>query len=334
MDLHAFLALPDDALPPEALRAGERALLDTLAVGVSGRATRHARLAQAHARAMFGGAMPLLFAPGTASPAGVALAGGMTIDAVDAHDGWNVAKGHIGCGLIPGLIALAPDGTSGRAFLAALVKGYEVSARLAATLHATADDYHTSGAWIAPGIAAAGGALAGLAASRITHAMGIAEYHGPRSPMMRCIDHPTMLKDGSGWGAMAGVSAVALAAEGFTGAPCATATGPAWADLGRRWCVTEQYVKPYPVCRWAQPPVEAALAVQAAHGIAAADVAAIAIETFHESTRLAGLAPPTTEEAQYSTAFPVAVALARGGFPHSRGAAESSRCCRERLASR
>lgn len=31
---------------------------------------------------------------------------------------------------------------------------------------------------------------------------------------MRCIDHPTMVKDGSGWGAMAGVSAALLAADG------------------------------------------------------------------------------------------------------------------------
>jgi hypothetical protein len=29
------------------------------------------------------------------------------------------------------------------------------------------------------------------------HALGIAEFHGPRGPMMRRIDHPTMPKDGS-----------------------------------------------------------------------------------------------------------------------------------------
>ena len=52
--------------------------------------------------------------------------------------------------------------------------------------------------------------------------MGIAEYHGPRSQMMRCIDYPTMLKDGSGFGAMAGVSAAFLAKDGFTGAPALT----------------------------------------------------------------------------------------------------------------
>ena len=43
-----------------------------------------------------------------------------------------------------------------------------------------------------------------------------------RGQMMRCIDHPTMLKDGSGWGAMCGVSAAYLAADGFTGAPAVT----------------------------------------------------------------------------------------------------------------
>jgi hypothetical protein len=36
----------------------------------------------------------------------------------------------------------------------------------------------------------------GLNRTQTAHAMGIAEYHGPRSQMMRCIDHPTMVKDG------------------------------------------------------------------------------------------------------------------------------------------
>ena len=29
-----------------------------------------------------------------------------------------------------------------------------------------------------------------------------------------------------------------------------------WADLGRRWYMGEKYYKPYPICRWAQAPVE------------------------------------------------------------------------------
>ena len=37
------------------------------------------------------------------SAAGAALAGGMTID---AHDGHKLTKGHVGCGVIPTVLAL------------------------------------------------------------------------------------------------------------------------------------------------------------------------------------------------------------------------------------
>ena len=130
--------------------------------------------------------------------------------------------------------------------------------------------------------------------------------------MMRCIDHPTMLKDGSGWGAMTGVSAAELARAGFTGAPALTVEGDEvaeiWADLGGRWRILELYFKPYPVCRWAQPAIAAALAVR--DGVAPGNVEEIEVRTFHEATRLAVAEPATTEEAQYSLPFPVAVAIA------------------------
>src|SRR3546814_7985834 len=83
--------------------------------------------------------------------------------------------------------------------------GYEVATRAGIVLHGSVSDYHTSGAWNALGVAAVASRLLGLDRERTRHAIGIAEYHGPRSQMMRCIDHPTMLKDGSGWGAFAGV---------------------------------------------------------------------------------------------------------------------------------
>ncbi len=302
---------------PEQVRARlKMCLIDLIGIGFGGAQTDLARIIAAHARAQFGGSQRLLFASGTASAAGVALAAGMTIDALDGHDGHNLTKGHVGCGLFAGLMALAPPECSGAAFLDALLLGYELGTRLGQALHQTAPDYHTSGAWIAPTVALAGARLRGLTDPIARHAAGIAEYHGPRSQMMRCIDHPTMVKDGSGWGAMAGVSALLLAEAGFTGAPALTLEDPAtdalWADLGQRWAVLEQYFKPYPVCRWAQPPVEAALALRRAHGLTAADITGIEVASFHESGRLATCDPDTTEEAQYSTAFPVAVALARG----------------------
>jgi 2-methylcitrate dehydratase PrpD len=134
--------------------------------------------------------------------------------------------------------------------------------------------------------------------------------------MMRCVAMPTMVKDGSGWGAFAGVTAAFLAAAGYTGAPAVTLeedrVAGFWSDLGERWRLLEQYVKPYPVCRWAQPAMEAVRALQAAHRFAPDDVAKVEIRGFREAVALGTREPRTTEEAQYSLPFPVAAMIVRG----------------------
>lgn len=320
-------------MPAEVVSFGQRCLLDLLGVAIVGRTTELSRLIHQHAISHFGpgsgpdGAplsAPLVFDNQTVSPTGSALALGMTIDSIDAHDGNKLTKGHTGCHQLPALLAFtsAVGADDPAEFLAALIVGYEFATRAGIGLHATAPDYHTSGAWGAVGAAALGARVLGLDHDKTFHAMGIAEYHGPRSQMMRVIDHPTMLKDGSGWGAMAGVSAAFLAADGFTGAPAVTVNDPAldelWGDLGERWIILEQYFKPLPICRWAQPAVEATLQLRRLHDVDARDVAAIHVTTFHEAARLAVAHPVDTEQAQYSLPFPVAAAMARGEI----GAAE------------
>lgn len=113
---------------------------------------------------------------------------------------------------------------------------------------------------------------------------------------------------------MTAVSAVKLAQKGFTGAPAITVEDAPeyWADLGNRWYTCEQYYKPYPVCRWAQGPIEGVLALRREHELSANMVDRIEVSTFHESVRLAMNEPKNTEEAQYSTSYPCAVAMVRG----------------------
>jgi len=134
--------------------------------------------------------------------------------------------------------------------------------------------------------------------------------------MMREIDAPSMLHDSSAWGALAGVSAVPLALDGFESSPPALPHDPRvaglWQDLGQRWLVCEQYVKLHPVCYWAQPAVRAALALRARHGVTPETIRRVRIDTFHEASRLAAGVPATTARAQYALAFPVACALQRG----------------------
>jgi 2-methylcitrate dehydratase PrpD len=224
--------------------------------------------------------------------------------------------------VLPALLAFV-DGERGAScdgaeFLTCLVLGYEVGTRAGIALHASVPDYHCSGAWNALGAAAIGARLLGLDTTATRHAFGIAEYFGPRGQILRVCDHPTMLKDGSGWGAHTGASAVLLAQAGFTGAPALTLESAvvqdAWSDLGTRWRIREQYFKPYPVCRWAQPAIEAALALRRAHALAADDIARVRIESFAEAVALGSqcMRPRTTDEAQYSITYPVATALVAG----------------------
>ena len=145
----------------------------------------------------------------------------MTIDALDAHDGQKLTKGHVGCGLIPSLIAAmeSESNTSSTDFLRNLIFGYEIGTRAGISLHESAKDYHTSGAWISIACAGIVSKILKLNKNQTREALGIAEFYGPRSQMMRCIDHPSMVKDGSGWGAMAGINAAYLAKSNFTGSP-------------------------------------------------------------------------------------------------------------------
>lgn len=308
----------DDA-PNEVVRAAKRCLLDLIGVAAAGSRLPVSRIARSVARTQFGGGeAKFLFDGRGASGTGSAFANATTIDGFDAHDGHPLTKGHAGCGALAGLVAFAGDGEtmSGGEALAHLIVGYEVAIRAGIALHASAAEYHTSGAWVALGVAAIGSRCLGLDAARMREALGIAEFNGPRSPMMRCIDYPTMIKDGSGWGAMTGVAAAHLASEGFTGAPAVTveeaAHMPLWSDLGTRWRITEQYLKAYPVCRWAQPAVEAAAQLRRDHAFEAEDVASLRVKTFTEASRLHVAAPRASDEAQYSLPFPLAAFLVRG----------------------
>jgi 2-methylcitrate dehydratase PrpD len=308
-------------LPEHVVAQARRCVLDLLGVAAGGTQTPLSQIIRHHAVRHFASRdqeARILFDGRRASIAGAALAGGMTIDSLDAHDGHVLTKGHAGVAVLPTVLAFADalHQMDGQEFLTQVVIGYEIATRAGIALHATACDYHTSGAWNTIACGALGARNLQLDPQQTLEAIGIAEYHGPRSQMMRCIDHPTMVKDGSGWGAMTGISAALLAQDGFTGAPALTVQADAvahtWADLGQRWRILDQYFKPYPVCRWAQPAVEAAMGLARAHRFRAEDISGIEIWTFHEACRLATRVPTSTEQAQYSLPFSVAAALRHG----------------------
>ena len=103
-----------------------------------------------------GGRVSTLFDYRNSNTQGVALAAGMTIDSLDGHDGFNPAKGNIGCSLFPSIFSIALEmDIKGEEFLSALLMGYEFSARASRSQHSTVPDYHTDGSWGAVTAAAA-----------------------------------------------------------------------------------------------------------------------------------------------------------------------------------
>jgi 2-methylcitrate dehydratase PrpD len=314
-----------EKLPPEVIAQAKICLVDLLATLAAGTQTALTPIMTAMCNQQFsagsGAPSSLALSSDTSlSPAGAALLDGMVIDSMDAHDGHSLTKGHVGCAVIAAInsfISSSEQHVSGQQLLCYLIAGYEIGTRSGIVLHETCSDYHSSGAWNAITCAALGGHFLDLDTQQFEHALGIAEYHGPRSQLMRDVDHPTMVKDGSGWGAMAGVSAAYMAKLGFTGAPAISVfendVAQHWQDLGSKWHILDQYLKPYPVCRWAHPAIDAALHLMREHNIQPSEIRQVQVHTFHQATRLSQMLPETTDQAQYGIIFPIAVALAHGG---------------------
>lgn len=328
LDMATFAAsLSYEKLPDPLLVILRRSFLDTIGVAAIGSTTELSTLARKGALALFGvgtaGGARMLMDGRNVSPAGAAMAGAFMVDSIDAHDGTTPNKGHAGSAIFPALLAVAEAlrnqgrEITGREFAVWLAVAYEVCYRAGQVQHATCEDYHTSGAWTAVGVAAATARMLDCDAEAIRHAAGIGEYHGPRSQMMRCIDFPTMVRDGVGWGSPSGVTGAYLAREGFTGAPALTCEGeeaaPFWSDLGTVWrTIEDTHYKAYPCCRWAHPALDAVQDLMRDNNLTHEQIEQVKIRTFHYATRLAGHEPQSLDDFTYAIAFPVATMIVRG----------------------
>ncbi|MGE6320676.1 MmgE/PrpD family protein [Pseudomonas oryzihabitans] len=327
MSLYAFCqAFTLDQVPSHTRAILQKSLLDILGTmaGAVSNATSQTLYAYARKHYPAGEFIARLSFDGTpVNLLGAGWAGGFTADSLDAHEGHFTSKGHAGATVVPALLALVDalhaQGrlVSGRELLEALCLGYETGLRAGVALMATSPTYHASGGFSGIGVVCGGARLLGLDETSFRHALGIAEYFAARCPMMRLIDHPTMLRDAHGAGAYNGLNALLLAREGVTGAPAETleadASSPYWHDLGIRWEIDAQYFKPWPVCRWAQPALTAMTLLLAEHPqLCAETLTSVRVETFQESSCLQGQRPTNADEAQYALAFPLAALIARG----------------------
>ena len=106
-----FSLAPSD-MPAEASRAAALMCLDTLGVAAAAAPMDAGHLARDTATRLYASGdpsfeAPMLFDGRRVSLAGAAYAAATQTDNLDAHDGYNPVKGHIGVAVIPALLALA-----------------------------------------------------------------------------------------------------------------------------------------------------------------------------------------------------------------------------------
>ncbi|RLM53807.1 MmgE/PrpD family protein [Halobellus sp. Atlit-31R] len=309
----------DDA-PADVQQAVRERVLDTLAATTAGHRLPTADVVREYATARFADANDATLLDGsgaTSSLEATTLTNATAANALDVDDGHREVKGHPAAVVVPPALAAAEAGgaTVGE-LLDAVFVGYELAVRAGLAIHAVDDLYTGTGSWGALGAAAAVGRLRAHDVDTLETALGVAEYHAPRTPILRGVERPGMTKDGIGWGAYAGVAAALLAERGFTdsGTVFDDSQVTVTDSLGERFHVTESYLKPYPCCRWAQPGVAAVLTLSDRHDLAPEDVERVRVETFAEATHLGTRHPTSAEAAEYSYAYPVAAALTRGQF--------------------
>jgi len=293
--------------------------LDTLAAATAGYRMPSADITRGYASKMLDGNAATLLNESReqCSLVGATFANATAANVLDADDGHRAVKGHPAAIVVPSALAAGEVvGASVAEFLDAVYVGYEVAVRAGLAIHETDGVYTGTGSWGAVGAAAAVARLQGLDREGTARALGTAEYHAPRTPIMRGVEQPGMTKDGIGWGAYAGTVAVDLARCGFTasGTVFDEASVTVTDDLHEKHYVTDGYLKPYPCCRWAHPGIDAGLMLRDRHGIDPDSIDEIRVYTFLEATHLDTREPNSIEAAEYSYPYPVAAALVRGRF--------------------
>ena len=320
-----------DDLPAAVVAKAKDIIADTVAACICGADMPWSRIVIDYAERTGPGGMSNILGRGTrvqapaAALANGALAHSFELDSLTRPG----AGAHPGATVLPPALAVAQQvGASGARLIAAVVAGNEVMIRIGrATGHTNeARGFHAPGTTGPFGAAVACGLLLGLDERQMTNALGIAGSLAGGLLEFARGDGGMIKRLHLGRASEAGVLAASLAGGEFE-APRTVIEGQfgflrvfcsEWDEshltkgLGSDFVTLSAVLKRYPCHATAHAPVRAVRDLQAAHGFAGGDVAAIAITgTPRMVERHNILEPPDLMLAQYSIPFCVALALHR-----------------------
>jgi 2-methylcitrate dehydratase PrpD len=245
-----------------------------------------------------------------------ALINGTAAHTVEVDDIFRDAIYHPGAPTIAAALAAAQDtGANGKAFLKAIIVGYEISCRIGQTMGKAHYKYwHNTGTIGTFGATAAAASLYGLDAARFAHALATCTTFA--AGLQQAFRSDSMSKPlHAGRAAEAGVLAAQMAREGVTGTldviegesgiGRAMSNAPDWskalASLGQQFHITEMTFKNHACCGHAFAAIDGALIVQAKLGVTADKIASVKVATYRPALDVAGNPNPTTAaEARFS----------------------------------
>jgi 2-methylcitrate dehydratase PrpD len=256
-----------------------------------------------------------------------ALLNGITSHTFDFDDTHLKTIIHPGAPVASAAFALAEHiGASGRDLIDAVVLGADVACRVGNMIYPDHYDrgWHITGSTGMLGAAAACARLIGLDARKTTMALGIAASQ----PIGVREQFGTMTKPfHPGAAARAGLTAALLAKHGFTASPRAIeaprglaqtfSTKCDWneitADLGTRFEIALNTYKPFACGVVIHPAIDGCVQLRNAHGLAAANIAQVALRVHPLVLELTGkTAPATGLEGKFSVYHACAAGLTFG----------------------
>lgn len=339
-----YAALKPRELPPEVLGRVELFALDTIAVMIAGTTAQGSATALGFLDELAGnGSSTVLLADRTASMPDAAFHNAVCAHSRELDDTHDEGSVHVFASALPAALAVAEARrSSGADFLAALVAGADMSARVALSVR-NMRGWHLTGVAGVFGSAVAAGRLLGLTACQMQHAIGIA-YTQAAGNLQSGRDGALTKRMHPAFAARAGVTSALLAYHGATG-PTNVFNGqysfhrlydPDVADDERRWHVdgsdyrredlVEELgsrfevmrlsVKPYASCRFTHAPVRGALELRPRIVDRLGDINTIEVAACARSVQDYGKPFAFDERAairgQFSIPYTVAAALATG----------------------
>jgi 2-methylcitrate dehydratase PrpD len=332
--VHFSYSLSFKDLSSKVVQQAKYLLLDYLGVTIAGSSTDSAQAVyRMLARSGDAGPCTVIGTASKTSPEFAALANGTASHSVELDDTHQAGSIHLGVVMFSTAIALSeiePD-VDGDQFVAAVVAGYEVAARLAIAVQPRCHyelGFHPTSTCGVFGAAVSAGKLLGLSEEQMLSAVGIAGSMAAGS-LEFLADGTWTKRLHPGLASQNGILAAKLAAAGFRG-PASIIEGrdgflSAYSrnpkpelviqDLGLDFAILRTSIKPHACCRYMQAPIDGLIELAIAHDIHPEEVARVEVAVLEAGWPLVceprerKYSPSNIVDAQFSMPFGAAVAL-------------------------